>query len=211
MLIPALVVAYFWQAGDVMRERATTISQYSSESSAAGRLESWSVAIGMMQTHPVTGVGLASFSTAFPDYSRAPPLEAHSTFFQIAGESGVLAGLMYLLIVAGCLMGLWRNGNQLRKLLGRGGLPARLHTLNEAVLASFAGLVVCSLFLSLQLFEIFYCLAVMTNAVLHVSRKAIVESNAVSAADAPAEAGVIDVAAPQSATPVAVLRPWERR
>ena len=36
---------------------------------------------------------------------------------------------------------------------------------------SFSGLIVCSMFLSLQLFEIFYCLCVMMNAVLYISAK----------------------------------------
>ena len=44
-----------------------------------------------------------------------------------------------------------------------------LFCINEATLIALAGLVVCSLFLSLQEFEIFYCLNVLANAVLYLS------------------------------------------
>ncbi|MGH8305124.1 MAG: hypothetical protein ACRETG_05885, partial [Steroidobacteraceae bacterium] len=41
--------------------------------------------------------------------------------------------------------------------------------INEATLIALCGLVVCSIFLSLQEFEIFYCLNVFANAVLYTS------------------------------------------
>lgn len=170
LLIPAFAVAYLWQAGDTMRERAGTIDEYKTDTSAASRLEAWSAALGMIADHPLTGVGLASFGPAFPDYSDKKPREAHNTFLQITAESGVIAGVMYLGIVVSSILALWRNGNRLRR--ERATHPQdHLYLINEATLVSFCGLAACSLFLSLQIFEVFYFLCLMTNVILFIGRE----------------------------------------
>lgn len=172
LLIPALVVAYVWQAGDLMKSRAGTIDEFRTESSAATRLEAWQAALNMVGAHPVTGVGLASFGPAFPYYSSKEPREAHNTFLQVAGESGAFAGLALLLLVGGSLYALWRNAARLR---ARGSVDGSGHILlllNEATLVSLCGFSVCALFLSLQMYEILYFLLVMTNGILFASRDA---------------------------------------
>ena len=98
-VIPFFVIAYLWQAGPVMKQRARTIAEYQEESSAEGRINAWKAAIEMVQSHPFLGVGLASFGPAFSDFSDKAPRETHNTYFQIAAESGLLAGLVYLLLI----------------------------------------------------------------------------------------------------------------
>src|SRR5437660_1350265 len=169
-LIPAFVFVYLWQAGSVMKTRAETISDYRTEASAATRLESWRAAAGMIADHPLTGVGLASYGPAFPHYSDKHPREAHDTVLQIAAESGVVAGAMYVLVVLSSIVPLWRNGNRFRS-QNPAVQGSMIFAINEATLIGLCGLVVCSLFLSLQRFEIFYCLNVLTNAVLYLSAK----------------------------------------
>jgi O-antigen ligase len=168
LLIPTLIVAYAWQGGDLMKSRARTITDYETESSAATRIEAWNAAVRMVSNHPFIGVGLASFGPAFPDHSDKRPREAHNTFFQIIAESGILAGIMYLLIVSFLIMGLWKNGNKYRA-KAKANETNLLHLLNEATLVSFIGLVVCSLFLSLQIYEIFYYLCLIGNSILFLS------------------------------------------
>jgi putative inorganic carbon (HCO3(-)) transporter len=181
LLIPAFAGAYFWQAGDLMKERAGTIGEYRTETSASTRLEAWTAALGMVRDHPVTGVGLGSFGPAFPDYSDKKPREAHNTAFQISAESGAIAGVMYLLVVVVSIVALWRNGTRLRDQRVDSAVPGerdQLYLINEAVLIAFLGFVVCALFLSLQLSEIFYCLCLLVNAVLLVSaRQAAAQPN----------------------------------
>lgn len=168
LLVPALLIAYDWQAGDVMKERAETIDDFRTEGSAAARLSAWTAAQAMVAAHPVTGVGLASFVSAFSDFSADKPREAHNTFFQIAAESGVLAGIGYAGFTAAILIGLWRTSRRLRN---EDRPDSRwLFLVCEATLASVIGLTVCSLFLSLQLFEIYYYLAVMANGCLYLAR-----------------------------------------
>jgi len=174
LLLPAFAGAYFWQAGDLMKERAETIGEYRTETSASTRLEAWSAALGMIRDHPVTGVGLGSFGPAFPDYSDKKPREAHNTALQISAESGAIAGLMYVLVVVVSILTLWRNGSRLREQRS-GSAPDtqrdQLYLINEAVLVAFFGFTVCALFLSLQLSEILYCLCLLVNAVLLVSAR----------------------------------------
>jgi putative inorganic carbon (HCO3(-)) transporter len=125
----------------------------------------------MIADHPFIGVGLASFGPAFPHYSEDQPREAHNTLFQITAESGVFAGAMYALVVVMYIVSLWRNANRLGGQDASPGGSSWLYLINEAALIAFCGLITCSLFLSLQEFEIFYCLNVFANAVLYLGRK----------------------------------------
>ena len=168
-LIPAFILVFVWQGGSVMKERAVRITEYHQKGSAEDRLQSWRAALRMIRAHPLSGVGLASYGPAFPHYSDKKPREAHNTLLQIAAESGVLAGIMYIAIVVSSLRALWRNGIRLKR-ESQDAMYTFLFAANEATLVAFTGLVVCSVFLSLQDFEIFYCLVVMTNSVLFLSR-----------------------------------------
>ena len=168
LLLPAFLFVFFAHGGSVMLRRATRITNYHKQGSAADRLESWHAALEMIVHHPITGVGLASYGPAFPHYSNKQPREAHDTFLQIAADNGLIAGIMYLLVIYGVLTSLWKNGISMKK-RDPDAIHSFLYAANEATLASFAGLIVCSVFLSLQDFEIFYCLVVIANAVLYLS------------------------------------------
>ncbi|WP_457570422.1 O-antigen ligase family protein [Desulfovulcanus sp.] len=170
IIIPLFIVAYVWQAGSVMKERAATISQYEQESSAESRINAWKAAMKMIAEHPFVGVGLSAFGAAFQDFSDRKPREAHNTFFQIAAESGLVAGLMYMLV-------LWRNVADLlrnsRIIIAEN--PAKkndfLYFANEALLASIIGFATCATFLSLQVYEIFYFLCMLINSATYLSMK----------------------------------------
>jgi O-antigen ligase len=163
LVIPVFVVAYVYQAGDIMKGRMQTLGDYESEPSAESRTEAWDAALNMVASHPITGVGLASLGPAFPDFSDKKPREAHNTFLQISAESGLSAGVLYLLIVASCLYGLWKRDG-----VEKGSL---IYLLKEATLVSIIGLEVCALFLSLQVYEIFYYLCLMANVLFYIESK----------------------------------------
>jgi len=105
-----LAIAYIWQGGLTMKERAGTIGDYETKSSAKTRTQAWSAAVNMMKDNPIFGVGVASFGPAFPFYSNDQPRVAHNTFFQIAASWGVIGGAMFLLIIFKILSGLPKNG-----------------------------------------------------------------------------------------------------
>lgn len=170
LAIAAFASAFAWQAGGVMTERAVSIGEYDEDASATGRLEAWKAASKMMATHPLTGVGFASFGQAFPSFSNAEPRIAHNTIFQIGAEWGLIAVTAYLILVFSTLNRLRRNGGQLRR-YPQDERTRFLYCLNEATLIGLFGLFICSMFLSLEAFEVFYYLLLLANAVLVASAR----------------------------------------
>ncbi len=167
-LIVAFVAAFSLEAGDVMKNRSATIAEYESEDSASARLDAWAAATGMMLAHPLTGVGFASMGQAFPDYSDKRPRVAHNTFFQIGAEWGVIAAITFLVLMLSTLRALAKNGTRLRQLPDSD--EVRLHyLLNEACLLGMAGFFVCSMFLSLQGYEVLYFLLLLSGGTLFSS------------------------------------------
>ena len=60
---------------------------------ASMRLVYWHAAIRMFLTHPLTGIGLGGYATAFPYFKRAAgenTLFAHGLFWQILAETGLI-------------------------------------------------------------------------------------------------------------------------
>jgi O-antigen ligase len=125
----------------------------------------------MIEDKPLLGVGLASFGPAFPDYSTDQPREAHNTILQISAESGILAGMMYMFIVITCIVSLWKKGE--RHEPNSRGPAGRVLFIKEATLVGLCGLVACGMFLSLQVFEIFFLLNVLANAIVYLDRKSL--------------------------------------
>ena len=174
ILIPVFLLAFYFQAGNLLKNRTDTIVDYGGESSAEARLQSWDAAIGMMNAHPFTGVGPECFIKAMADFSPFQPRATHSTPLQFAAEIGVLSLCAYCWIIWQVL---W-NGLQNHRLLNQyGGIfneseMSTLRYLNDSGTVSFFGLAVCSLFLSLNYYEIFYFLLIINGfTTYHVRRK----------------------------------------
>lgn len=162
LLIPAFVGAYLWQGGPIMKERAQTITEYEADNSAQTRFQAWNAASGMILAHPLTGVGVASFGPAFPDFSERHPRAAHNTFLQVSAESGLAAGIAWLMIMGTALLALWRRLAPPPE-PGAGYDERLVYYMNDALLVALSGFGVCSLFLSLQTFEAFFYLILLTN------------------------------------------------
>lgn len=176
-VILLLIMFYQWQAGSVMKQRGELISDYKGESSAEQRLTAWKGGLKMMEEHPLTGVGLGSFITALPLYYDTEARVAHNTLIQFTAESGFGAGLCYLIIVYTFI----RNSRIISlKSREQDGQPYAqfLQNYNNASKVSFLGLIVCSLFLSLNTYEIFFFLLIFNNSltVLSLQSKAPVDT-----------------------------------
>lgn len=154
-------IAVSWQGGDTLLERTSTIADFRTEQSASGRLEAWQAALAMMKTHPLTGVGLASFGQAFPTFSDAHPRIAHNTPLQIAAEWGILAGIAYLCVIGITLAQLAKGSRRLRRIEGE--LSRRWIAAHDALFLAIVGFFVCSMFLSLEKFELFHYLIALAN------------------------------------------------
>lgn len=166
-LIVLFIVFFQWQAGDVMKQRSDMIVDYNGESSAETRIIAWKGGLRMMAAHPFVGVGLGSFVTALPRFIESKPKVAHNTLIQFAAESGLGAGVAYLAIIIGFFL----NSRKIRAWC-RESEDTQDKTLieryNNASTVSFAGLIVCSLFLSLNTYEIFFVLLIFNNALLQI-------------------------------------------
>lgn len=172
-VLPMLIFFLFfyqWQAGDIMTERSQQITDYKGEGSAEMRLAAWTGGVRMIVDQPLFGVGLGSFITALPDYYDTNPRVAHNTFIQFAAESGVGAGLAYFVIV----ILFFKQSFYIRRWCNAAGIDDeknRIYLYNNASTASFIGLTVCSLFLSLNTYELFFVLLIFNNALYRISVK----------------------------------------
>jgi probable O-glycosylation ligase (exosortase A-associated) len=170
LLIPALLLAYQWQGGDVMKERSATIQEYKSESSAASRIQAWEAALRMMSAHPLVGVGLSGMGPAFPDFSPHKPRVAHNSYLQTGAESGVLAFIAYIFMICYALMSLLKNEKQWKVFSLNSPAAANaiyLRLMNKCLFVSLSGFSLCALFLSLNNFEPFFYILILINY-LHV-------------------------------------------
>lgn len=83
----------------------------------SGRVRIWEASLCMVREHPVSGVGVRGFRTAYPDcdpapdatpeWGEGPALHAHQIVLEILSETGVLGLLFWLLGVAFALRA-WR-------------------------------------------------------------------------------------------------------
>jgi putative inorganic carbon (HCO3(-)) transporter len=165
LLIPFFIAAFVWQGGDTMKERAGTIKEYKEDDSSTGRLNAWAAATRMMVAHPLTGVGPGAFLRAYPQFAEEEPLQAHSTFFQIGGEYGPVAALALMVAIVSSLRNLRLGGIRLLR-ADPNAARSIVYATNEATLASLIGVLVCSLFLTLQLFELLYFLIFLANVMI---------------------------------------------
>jgi len=160
VMIPVFLIALFWQGGESMLNRASTITEYKTDTSAFARIESWTVAGEMMMTYPFTGVGPGSFTRAFSEFNSGRPLQAHNAILQIAAEYGLTGLIAIVGLIFSCVFKCLKSAKLLSEKY-KLGLSQELYVYNESILAGLCGLLVCSIFLTFQLFEIFYMLLAM--------------------------------------------------
>jgi probable O-glycosylation ligase (exosortase A-associated) len=103
--LAGLAVLFPLLAPEHVLERLGTIGDRS-ESSANARFIAWGTALRMIEANPLLGVGMRNFQSRFLEYSVIPPSEdqstyvAHNSYLQIWAESGSLAFLVYLGLLA---------------------------------------------------------------------------------------------------------------
>lgn len=146
--VAALIAIMFAPA--VYFERMSTITAYQEESSAQSRIEAWKAGTRMALNNPL-GVGAGNFPNNFPKYRgpNAPVrwMTAHSMYFLVLGELGVLG----LALFASLVLGNVRLNTRLRRAL-EARPDAKDHSYDSRSLymmsASFVGLAVAGAFLS---------------------------------------------------------------
>lgn len=155
-----------------MLNRSQKIVEYQGEGSAEQRIAAWKGGFRMVLAHPITGVGIGSFITALPHFYDTSPRVAHNTFVQFIAESGVVAGIAYLAVVLYFFIN-FRNIRLWCREFPCLDQVARLNLYNCACFSSFCGLFICSMFLSLNTYEIFFVLLVINNSILNIIKKQV--------------------------------------
>lgn len=70
------------------------------EGSNAGRMEMWGKSLEIIENHPIIGVGIGNYSlevNSLADYRN--PIYAHNTYLDIAAETGILNGLVWISLI----------------------------------------------------------------------------------------------------------------
>ncbi len=152
ILVWNLMPVRYWARIDTI----TVEEEEERDSSAAGRLHFWNVAVIMAGEKPFTGVGLNAFNASYPNYNNDPKFigerAAHSTWFGVLGDLGY-PGLV--LLVSNLLMALfscWRVFRMTKRDPDRRELAAYAN----ALIASFCVFAVAGTFLSSQYNEMFW-------------------------------------------------------
>jgi len=107
----AVLLLILWIGYEPLVERFGTIREGAGEYSVVTRGEYWRGAWRMFLDHPLLGVGLGAFPTAYPAYGRSSAKnerleQAHNDYLQLLTDAGLI----------GAILGLWFLGELIRVL-----------------------------------------------------------------------------------------------
>jgi probable O-glycosylation ligase (exosortase A-associated) len=112
ILLALIVLLVPMLAGQEIRERFFSTSQYSSDNSAQSRLDSWSAGWAIAMENPITGQGIRNSSYFIQNYGAdRVGRTIHSQYIQIAADSGILAMITYIIIQMTAFWSLRRSRN----------------------------------------------------------------------------------------------------
>jgi O-antigen ligase len=98
LVLVALSALFFWLVPTFVLTKIGTISSYMSE--RTNRPVLWRNSLGIFRDHPLLGVGMGSFVTAYPRYETgAQDLiveHAHNDYVEALAETGLIGGLLVL-------------------------------------------------------------------------------------------------------------------
>ena len=119
ILIPAALLAPVI-IPDAVFQRADKIENYQEDRSANQRFQSWTVAWNLAKDYPLTGAGFEfeyspdedkwlSYASEKYSWALQRSSAAHSIYFQMLGQHGYVALLLFLAMLIGCLLSLNRT------------------------------------------------------------------------------------------------------
>jgi probable O-glycosylation ligase (exosortase A-associated) len=155
---------------DSWTSRMKTIETYQQDTSAMGRINSWTMAFNLANDRPLVGGGFEiSTGRVFAKYAPDPTivLTAHSIYFQILGEHGYVGLLLFLSIG----MAAWTCARRIIKLSGSNPDLAWAANLARAVQISLIGYAVGGAFINIAYWELPYYEIVGLMAVELLIRK----------------------------------------
>jgi O-antigen ligase len=134
--IAAIFVLIFVFNSNIITQRLAS-SFNMKEGSNAERYKNWTQAVEMIQDHSLVGVGLGSYARSVdPGAADRSSIYAHNLFLDIAAETGILNGIIFLLLI---LIPIWRNiksGGMLNLGLASGLVAFFVHSIFDTALYS---------------------------------------------------------------------------
>ncbi|MHB8493943.1 MAG: putative O-glycosylation ligase, exosortase A system-associated [Casimicrobiaceae bacterium] len=151
------IIAFMPGAWDV---RMSTITNYTQDASAMGRINAWWMAWNLAKAHPLFGGGFSIYDpSTFALYAPNPTdvHAAHSIYFQILGEHGFV-GLFFFLLIWWLT---WRTAVWIRTQTTPDGPDRWAFYLAAMTQVSLVGYFVGGAFLSLAYFDLPYYIMVL--------------------------------------------------
>jgi probable O-glycosylation ligase (exosortase A-associated) len=147
-------------AGAEIQKRFFSIEQYEKDESAQSRFRSWKAAWEIASLNPINGVGLRNSNLYTGRYGAdASGRTIHSQYLQLAADSGFVGLAIYLSV----FFWVWRSTRRTRRAMRYREDPEAVeaYAVANGVECALAVFCVGAAFLSLELFELPYLLALM--------------------------------------------------
>jgi probable O-glycosylation ligase (exosortase A-associated) len=156
-------------AGNEIRQRFLSVQGYESDGSANARFGSWAAAFRIANDYPVLGVGIRNSQLISYEYGANEEGQAiHSQYLQILADTGYPALFLYLLAVA-CT---WAAMARARRALKKRNDPdaKRAHSMLNGLEGALFMFCFGGLFLSLEVFELPYLVALLGAQIASLTR-----------------------------------------
>lgn len=150
--------------------RASSIQDYDTDSSIQGRFDSWWVAYRYALDHFPFGTGFYGMTLrgVWEPYIPGHVLAAHSIYFQVLGEQGIVGLVLYLLIIASSFLNLRAARRDTRGIAAL----ASVHDLAGMMQLSLFAFCVCGAALPIDFFDLFFLWAMVSASLREMVRKA---------------------------------------
>lgn len=113
--VAIVVLVAVLASGEQIRERIDSIVQYKEDRSARSRFATWGVARELLAQSPLIGVGFNNFEYARRQYDGGGKA-AHNIYLQNLAELGLLGHPLWLVLVLGSLVSMYRFMRWARRL-----------------------------------------------------------------------------------------------
>jgi O-antigen ligase len=168
LLVCGLIAAVIYQGGQLLTRTTETIDIANTQAEAPidPRVQSWITGLGLIQKHPILGVGVQRFQEATRIYyPERNPYVAHNTFLNFAANTGLLNGIIYLAFY-------WLQFKRFKRIRKSETDPnSTMSYVNNSTMVALTGFYVGSMFLDLIIYEPFYFLLLLGLLTEHIHNK----------------------------------------
>jgi probable O-glycosylation ligase (exosortase A-associated) len=169
VILVALIATVPYLAGREIRQRFFSVQEYTVDESAQSRFDSWDAAFKIANDYPIFGVGIRNSNLL--TYSYGADIEGraiHSQYLQTMADSGYVGLALYLVALASVWVSMMRTRSFLRKSDHPDAPFAR--SLLSGVEGAMVVFCFGGSFLSLEVFELPYLVALMAAQVSLLTR-----------------------------------------